>query len=75
MPRILIVDDEPSIVLALKDELVFEGFEVDAASDGPTALDKAREFKPHVMLLDLALPGLNGFEVIVCKRQRESRGE
>src|SRR6266852_3614714 len=68
MPRILIVDDEPSIVLALKDELVFEGFEVDSASDGPTALEKAREFKPDVMLLDLALPGLNGFEV--CKRLR-----
>ena len=68
MPRILIVDDEPSIVLALEDELVFEGFEVDSASDGPAALEKAREFKPDVMLLDLALPGLNGFEV--CKRLR-----
>jgi DNA-binding response OmpR family regulator len=68
MPRILIVDDEPTIVLALMDELVFEGFEVDSASDGLTALDKARQFKPDVMLLDLALPGLNGFEV--CKRLR-----
>src|SRR5947207_1700093 len=68
MPRILIVDDEPSIVLALKDELVFEGFEVDSATDGPSALETTREFKPDVMLLDLALPGLNGFEV--CKRLR-----
>ena len=68
MPRILIVDDEPSIVLALKDELVFEGFEVDSASDGPSALERAREFKPDVMLLDLALPGLNGFEV--CRQIR-----
>ncbi len=68
MPRILIVDDEPSIVLALKDELVFEGFEVDSACDGPSALEKAREFKPEVMLLDLALPGLNGFEV--CRKIR-----
>ncbi len=70
MPRVLIVDDEPSIVLALKDELVFEGFEVDSASDGPSALEKAREFKPDVMLLDLALPGLNGFEV--CRQLRPS---
>jgi two-component system, OmpR family, alkaline phosphatase synthesis response regulator PhoP len=68
MPRVLIVDDEPSIVLALMDELVFEGFEVDSASDGPAALERAREFKPDVMLLDLALPGLNGFGV--CKRLR-----
>ena len=68
MPRILIVDDEPSIVLALKDELAFESFEVDSASDGPTALERAREFRPDVILLDLALPGLNGFEV--CKRLR-----
>jgi two-component system, OmpR family, alkaline phosphatase synthesis response regulator PhoP len=68
MPRILIVDDEPSIVLALKDELVFEGFEVDSVSDGPTALERAPEFNPDVMLLDLALPGLNGFEV--CRRLR-----
>lgn len=68
MPRILIVDDEPSIVLALKDELIFEGFIVDSASDGAAALAKAREFNPDVMLLDLALPGLNGFEI--CKRLR-----
>lgn len=68
MPRILIVDDEPSIVLALNDEFVFESLEVDSACDGPSALEKAREFKPDVMLLDLALPGLNGFEV--CKRLR-----
>jgi two-component system alkaline phosphatase synthesis response regulator PhoP len=66
--RILIVDDEPSIVLALGDELIFEGFDVESAADGPTALEKAREFRPDVMLLDLALPGLNGFEV--CRQIR-----
>jgi len=68
MSRVLIVDDEPGIVLALKDELLFEGFEVDSASDGLAALEKVREFNPDVMLLDLALPGMNGFEV--CKRLR-----
>src|SRR5688572_1152894 len=63
MARILIVDDEPAIVLALKDELLFENFEVDSAADGASGLEKARQFKPDVMLLDLALPGMNGFEV------------
>ncbi|HSB09927.1 MAG TPA: response regulator, partial [Blastocatellia bacterium] len=73
IPRILIVDDEPSIVMALKDELAFEGFEVDSASDGSAAVEKAREFKPDVMLLDLALPGINGFEV--CRRLRPEMPE
>jgi two-component system alkaline phosphatase synthesis response regulator PhoP len=68
MPRILIVDDEPSIVLALKDEFAFEGFDVDSIGDGPTAIERAREFRPDVLLLDLMLPGMNGFEV--CRRLR-----
>ena len=68
MPRILIVDDEPSIVLAIRDELAFEGFEVDSAVDGPTGIQKAREWRPDVLLLDLMLPGMNGFEI--CRRLR-----
>ena len=68
MARILITDDEPAIVLALKDELLFENFEVDSAADGPAAIEKARQFKPDVMLLDLGLPGMNGFEV--CRQLR-----
>ena len=68
MPRILIVDDEPAIVLALKDEFAFEGFDVDSIADGLTAIERARDFKPDVLLLDLMLPGMNGFEV--CRRLR-----
>ena len=60
MARILIVDDEPSIVLAVRDELLFEGFEVDSASDGPAGVQKAREWKPDVLLLDLMLPAKIG---------------
>jgi DNA-binding response OmpR family regulator len=67
-PRILVVDDEPSIVLAVKDEMSFEGFEVDSASDGPSGLLKAREGRPDVLLVDLMLPGLNGFEI--CRQLR-----
>jgi DNA-binding response OmpR family regulator len=73
MARILVVDDEPSIVLAVKDELIFEGYEVDSAADGHEALAKARALRPDVLLLDLMLPGLNGFEV--CRRLRPEMPE
>ena len=67
-PRILVVDDEPSIILAVKDEMVFEGFEVDSAADGLEGLRKARESRPDVLLVDLMLPGMNGFEI--CRHLR-----
>ena len=73
MPRVLIVDDEPSIVLAVRDELVFEGYDVQSAADGPGGVQKAREWKPDVMLLDLMLPGMNGFEV--CRQVRATMPE
>ncbi len=66
--RILVVDDEPSIVLAVRDEMAFEGFEVDSAPDGPSGLRRARESRPDVLLVDLMLPGLNGFEI--CRQLR-----
>ncbi|MEK7753894.1 MAG: response regulator transcription factor [Acidobacteriota bacterium] len=73
MARILIVDDEPSMVLAVRDELLFEGFDVDSASDGPAAVRKAREYRPDVLLLDVMLPGMNGFEV--CRQLRPEMPE
>ena len=73
MARILIVDDEPSIVMPVRDELLFEGFEVDSAADGPAAIEKARAWRPDVVLLDLMLPGINGFEV--CRRLRPALPE
>jgi len=66
--RILVVDDEPSIILAVKDELSFEGFEVESAADGTGGLQKAREYRPDVLLLDLMLPGSSGFEI--CRQLR-----
>jgi DNA-binding response OmpR family regulator len=71
MPRILVVDDEPSIVMTVRDELVFEGFEVETAESGPDALTLARRMRPDVIVLDLMLPGRNGFEV--CRELRAER--
>lgn len=68
MPRVLIADDEPSIVMAVRDELTFEGFDVHSAADGPEALSCALSIKPDVLLLDLMLPGMNGFAV--CRELR-----
>jgi len=70
MAKILIAEDEPSIVMALRDELLFEGFEVRDEPDGLEAVKTVQEWKPDVLLLDLMLPGINGYEV--CRRLRPS---
>jgi len=71
--RVLIVDDEPAIVMAIRDELLFEGFNVEVADTGPEAVAVARATRPDVMLLDLMLPGQNGFDV--CRTLRRERPE
>jgi two-component system alkaline phosphatase synthesis response regulator PhoP len=71
MPKILVVDDEPSILHLVTSYLKAEGYEVYTASDGPTALKAAKAYKPDVLILDLMLPGLDGLEVLAHLR-RES---
>lgn len=61
--RILVVDDEPNIVNLLRIGLKYEGFSVATAQDGITALRLAAQFKPHLVVLDLSLPGMDGLEV------------
>jgi len=61
--RILLVDDEPNILEFLELGLKNEGFEVAAAPDGLTAVTLARQFQPHVAILDVMMPGMDGFEV------------
>ncbi len=68
---ILIANDEPAIVMAVQDELAFEGFEAHAAASGPEALEMARTVRPDVLLLDLMLPEINGFDV--CRTLRPER--
>jgi DNA-binding response OmpR family regulator len=66
--RILIIEDEPHIVLGLTDALEFEGFAVVSANKGKDGVQLARQEKPDAVLLDLMLPDTNGFKV--CEELR-----
>jgi DNA-binding response OmpR family regulator len=66
---ILIVDDEPNIVLGLRDALEFEGFRVIAAAKGQEAVSLARAEAPDAVVLDLMLPDVNGYAV--CEQLRK----
>jgi two-component system OmpR family response regulator len=61
--RVLVVDDEPSIVDVISMALRHHGFGVKAAATGKEALDQVRRWRPHVMVLDVMLPNMDGFEV------------
>jgi two-component system OmpR family response regulator len=61
--RVLVVDDEPNIVEVVTMALRFQGFEVETAATGREALAAVTSFKPHLMVLDVMLPDMEGFEV------------
>ncbi|HSD63992.1 MAG TPA: response regulator transcription factor [Ignavibacteriaceae bacterium] len=69
MPKILIVEDEPNMRLGLKDNLEFEGYEVDLADDGEAGLHKILDSNYDLILLDVMMPKLSGFDV--CKTIRK----
>jgi two-component system, OmpR family, response regulator len=62
-PRVLVVDDEQSITDLVATALRYEGFEVEVAAAGRAALKAATSFRPHLIVLDVLLPDLDGFEV------------
>jgi two-component system, OmpR family, response regulator MprA len=66
--RILLIDDDPKLVPLLERGLAYEGFEVLTAGDGESGLELANARRPHVVLLDIAMPDPDGFEV--CRRLR-----
>jgi len=66
--KVLIADDEPNIVISLEFLLRREGFEVLVAVDGDEALAKARAEKPDLVLLDVMMPKMNGFDVCQALR-------
>ena len=64
MPRVLLVDDNAVVATVYRSGLAMAGFTVEAAADGEAALSKAAATPPDVILLDLMLPGIDGFEVL-----------
>jgi DNA-binding response OmpR family regulator len=69
MPRVLVVDDEPDAVELLQEFLAAKGYEVLTATGGEEALRIVREERPHLILLDVRMPGMNGLEVLRHVRQ------
>ena len=68
--RVLIVEDDVNMALLLRENLLFEGFEVDCVADGAAVLARARQFMPDLVILDITLPNVNGFDLCATLRQR-----
>ncbi|MCC6445585.1 MAG: response regulator [Armatimonadetes bacterium] len=74
MPTILVVDDEPDILSLLQFKLKKEGYTVLTAADGPTGLAAAQTHLPDVIVLDVMMPKMDGFEVLDSLKRRENTG-
>ena len=70
MTKVLIIEDEPNMVLGLKDSCEYEGYEVSVARDGKAGLEKASLEKPDIILLDVMLPLMSGIDVCRTLRRR-----
>jgi DNA-binding response OmpR family regulator len=68
MTRVVVVEDNPDLAFGLRNNLEIEGYEVEVAPDGPTGLAAVRARDPDLVLLDLMLPGLDGFRVLKTLR-------
>ena len=67
--KVLIVDDEENIVISIEFLMAQAGYELEIARDGEEAMEKVSSFQPDLVLLDVMMPKINGFEV--CRRIRE----
>ena len=72
MPSILIIEDNEDLARGLSNNLEIEGFAVDVEHDGAKGLERARSTPPELIILDLALPGLDGFRVLSALRDEGS---
>ena len=68
IPRILVVDDDPSILKFVRANLEARGYKTLAAADGEEAIRIAEKEKPNLLILDIVMPGMDGFEV--CRKIR-----
>ena len=68
--RVLVVEDDPVLTRVLRDNLTFEGFDVESVADGGDALAVARQFTPDLVLLDVNLPNQSGFALCEAWRQK-----
>jgi len=64
MAKVLLIDDEPLLLRMYEKKLKLEGFEVETASSGQKGLEKVKTFQPHLILLDILMPGMDGFQVM-----------
>jgi two-component system OmpR family response regulator len=71
--KLLVADDDPNIVELLSASLRYAGFEVATAADGASALKTAKDFEPDLIVLDVMMPGIDGFDVIRRLRSDGSR--
>lgn len=71
MTKVMVVDDEPNILLSLEFLMQQAGFSVTTAEDGETALLRISETEPDLVLLDISLPGISGFDVLDHLRKDE----
>jgi DNA-binding response OmpR family regulator len=69
MSRILIIEDNPDLAYGLRTGLEIEGYEADIAVDGEQGLTRARDWAPHLVILDLMLPGMDGYAVLRAMRE------
>ncbi|BBI61536.1 hypothetical protein HSBAA_28420 [Vreelandella sulfidaeris] len=75
MAKVLVVDDEPNIVLSLEFLMEQAGFEVVTAEDGEQALARVKDAQPDLLLLDISLPGISGFDVLERLRSEEATAQ
>jgi DNA-binding response OmpR family regulator len=71
--RILIIEDDAHIAEGLELNLVLQGYAVACATDGPTGLQKWKTFKPHMVVLDIMLPGIDGLSILQAIRLEDER--